>query len=106
MGAMLLEKAIPTILSRTGRELKPHLLAHILGVANVMVDMRWTRPSFMEPAKLEVRQLGIDQDTLKIGREQLNDRMSAFKAALASAKSSGTLPSKELPAEPLARPEP
>lgn len=100
MSGMLLENVGPTIQALTGIELTSSLLGHLLAIGNDKVEARWVRPSFNVPAKLEILQRGVDQETLIKGRARQGDRVAEFKAAVASAKSSGILPSVELPSYP------
>lgn len=103
--AVLLEKVRPTIFSRTDRQLTLECLLHILALADGMLSTRWAHAAMNEAPKLEIRQLGLDEKTLAARQEvTMRERALKFQAALVSAKTMGTLPTQQLPEEPVSRP--
>lgn len=98
--AMPLAEVRQAIQTRTRKVVTEQLLMQLAALSKGLLAFRWARPKLQEPAQLEVTQHGLPSTSQPLGRDHLAARLAVFKAAMASAAASGSLPCKEMPPQP------
>lgn len=98
--AMPLAEVQQAMQTRTSKMVTEQLLMQLAAISDGLLAFRWARRKLQEPAQLEVTQHGLPSTSQTLGRDQLAERLSVFRAAAASAAKSGSLPCKEMPPRP------